>query len=88
MATRVFSSDELMKLGLPGTCKGGLVLEDRFVDNDGDDEIRFVIFDPSNQGSEIWGVPYTKREDGGIVFDEQTKATQYVWQPRLVQAGD
>jgi hypothetical protein len=88
MATRVFSSDELNKLGLPGACKGGTVLEDRFVDEDGDDEIRFVIFNPDVNRGEIWGVSYTKREDGGIVFDEQTKATQYVWQPRLVQAGD
>jgi hypothetical protein len=89
--TRVFADSELKQLGLPSKCEGGEVLEDQLtslVDEDFaprgkakkevTNELRFVIFQLADKS--IWGVAYTKHENGSTSFDKQAEGTKYTYQ--------
>ena len=92
--TRVFADYELKQFGLPGKCEGGEVLEDRLtslVDEDFaprgktkkevTNQLRFVIFQLADKS--IWGVAYTKHENGLVSFDKQAEGTRYTYQRLL-----
>lgn len=101
--TREFSAVDLLQLGLPSECRGGKVLEDRFLDRE--DEMRRVKSKTTGTTrmrmktdeyrfvifqvgeGEIWGIPYTKHESGKTTFDTVTIATLYEYQRLLVQAA-
>jgi hypothetical protein len=89
--TRVFADSELKQLGLPGKCEGGEVLEDRLIETVDEEyaprgkakkkvtnELRFVVFQLADKS--IWGVAYTKHENGSVSFDKQAEGTKYAYQ--------
>ena len=89
--TRVFADSELRLLGLPSKCDGGEVLEDRLTSlvdeeyaprgkakKEVTNELRFVVFQLADKS--IWGVAYTKHENGSTSFDKQAEGTKYKYQ--------
>jgi hypothetical protein len=92
--TRVFADSELKRLGLPGKCEGGEVLEDRLIElvdeeyaprgkakKEVTNQLRFVVFQLADKS--IWGVAYTKHENGSASFDKQAEANRYKYQRML-----
>ena len=87
----MFADSELRLLGLPSKCDGGEVLEDRLIETVDEEyaprgkakkevtnELRFVVFQLADKS--IWGVAYTKHENGSASFDKQAEGTKYKYQ--------
>jgi hypothetical protein len=94
-----FTGAELVLLGLPKVCSKGEVLEDRLVEmvdvkvkkpgkTRAVTETHAHHFLAFRYGDDIWGVPYTKHEDGTAHFDEIVQATRYEYRTLLVMADE